>query len=141
LSESIKSEKADMLIEAFDAMLIAGGVEVATIVEAKDNASAEHDLEESVGKYDTLVDENISLKEENDALIKLGVISELKEGLSIVESEKFGKLAALVEFDRSATYAEKLETIKESIKGSADKEEILEESVETAEKSVYSHLI
>lgn len=144
LDESVKSEKADMIIEAFDSMLTATGVEVAKIVEAKDNSEIEKKLEESVEKYDNLIEENIALKEENDTLIKMGVISEMVEGLSIVESEKFKKLADLVEFTKDEAFAAKLETIKESVKGAVEaKEEKLEESVksESTNAPVWAHLV
>lgn len=146
LDESVKSEKADMVIEAFDTMLTATGVEVAKILEAKDESAVEKKLEESIDKYDSLVDENISLKEENEKLIKMGIIAEMKEGLSIIEAEKFVKLANLVEFSRDEAFAEKLETIKESIKSAVEaKEEKLEESTEEAEVKteapVWAHLI
>ena len=143
LDESLKSEKADMIIEAFDSMLIAAGVEVSKIVEAKDNEAVEAKLQESVEKYDSLIEENIALKEENDTLVKMGVIAEMKEGLSIVESEKFVKLANLVEFTKDEAYAQKLETIKESVQSAGEtKEEKLEEKVETQDKKpVWSHLI
>jgi hypothetical protein len=146
LEESVKTEKADMIIEAFDSMLTATGVEVAKIVEAKDESAVELKLEESVAKYDTLVEENIALKEENDTLIKMGVINEMKEGLSIVEAEKFVKLAGIVEFSKDDAFAQKLETIKESVKGAVEaKEEELEESVETTEAEVkapvWAHLV
>lgn len=131
LKESVKSEKADMIIEAFDTMLTATGVDIARIMEAKDESSTESKLEESVQKYDTLVEENISLKEENEKLIKMGVINEMKEGLSIVEQEKFEKLANLVEFVRDESYEEKLQTIVESVKGAVEeKDEKLEESTD-----------
>lgn len=144
LDESVKSEKADMIIEAFDTMLTATGVEVAKIVEAKDESAVEKKLEESVAKYDSLVEETISLKEENEKLIKMGVISEMKEGLSIVEAEKFVKLAALVEFTKDEAFAEKLEVIKESVKGAVEaKEEKLEESkpTESVKAPVWAHLV
>lgn len=120
LAESVKSEKADMIIEAFDAMLVATGVQVAQIVEAKDETAIESKLAESTANYDALVEENIALSEENKKLIKMGVISELKEGLSLVEAEKFEKLAELVEFSKSGEFLTKLTTIKESVKGTAD---------------------
>lgn len=145
LDESIKSEKADMIIEAFDSMLTATGVEVAKIVEAKDESAVEKKLEESVAKYDTLVEEVIGLKAENDTLVKLGVINEMKEGLSIVEAEKFVKLADLVEFTRDEAFAAKLETIKESVKGAVEvkEEEKVTESVKTvpAKAPVWAHLV
>jgi len=133
LEESIKSEKADMVIEGFDAMLVATGVEISKIVEAKDTTGVEAKLAESVEKYDSLIDENIALKEENDKLIKMGVITEMKEGLSIVEAEKFEKLAALVEFSKDEAFKEKLELIKENVLGKVE-EQTLEEDDKTKDE-------
>jgi hypothetical protein len=140
LDASIAESKADLVIEAFDSMLVATGVEIARIKEAKDTTEVEAKLEENVSKYDSLMDEFIALKEENEKLIKLGIINEMKEGLSLVEAEKFVKLADLVDFTKDEVYAEKLETIKESVKGAA--EEKVEESVEDEqEKPSWAHLI
>lgn len=144
LAESVKSEKADMIIEAFDAMLVATGVQVAKIVEAKDETAIETKLAESTAKYDALVEENIALSEENKKLIKMGVISELKEGLSLVEAEKFEKLAELVEFSKSGEFLTKLTTIKESVKGTADKSENLKVAGLTEEHAnapIWAHLV
>lgn len=140
LGESIKAEKADLMVEAFESMLVAGGVDVAKIVEAKEDGSVEAQLEESVSKYDALVEENIALEKENEALIKMGVIAEMKEGLSIVEAEKFTKLAAIVEFSKDEEYANKLETIKESVKGAKAEPAKVEENLNEDVKS-YSHLL
>ena len=145
LAESVKSEKADMIIEAFDAMLVATGVQVANIVEAKDDSTIEKKLEESIAKYDDLVEENIALSKENKKLIKMGVISELKEGLSLVEAEKFERLADLVEFTKSEEFLVKLTTIKESVKGAAEvKDENLKDAGLTegqVKPPVWAHLI
>lgn len=144
LAESVKSEKADMIIEAFDAMLVATGVQVAKIVEAKDETAIETKLAENTEKYDALVEENIALSEENKKLIKMGVISELKEGLSLVEAEKFEKLAELVEFSKSGEFLTKLTTIKESVKGTADKSENLKVAGLTEEHAnapIWAHLV
>lgn len=144
LAESVKSEKADMIIEAFDAMLVATGVQVAKIVEAKDETAIETKLAENTAKYDALVEENIALSEENKKLIKMGVISELKEGLSLVEAEKFEKLAELVEFSKSGEFLTKLTTIKESVKGTADKSENLKVAGLTEEHAnapIWAHLV
>jgi hypothetical protein len=129
LAESVKSEKADLVIDALSAMMVAAGVEVSKIVEAKEESEIETKLAESIAKYDALVEETLSKDKEIDDLIKIGVIGELKEGLTLVESEKFEKLAGLVEFSKDASYAEALQTIKESVKTSKAKEEILDESV------------
>ena len=145
LAESVKSEKADMIIEAFDAMLVATGVQVAQIVEAKDETAIDAKLAESTAKYDALVEENIALCEENKKLIKMGVISELKEGLSLVEAEKFEKLAELVEFSKSGEFLTKLTTIKESVKGTADikgeKLKVAGLTEEHANPLIWAHLV
>lgn len=142
LVESAKSEKADMIIEAFDSMLVAAGVEVSRIVEAKEETEVESKLEESIKKYDALVEENIALEKENEQLLKTGVITEMCEGLSMVEAEKFKKLAGLVEFTKDQSFTDKLETIKESVKGTVKDEvsEAVNETVE-ADKPAWSHLV
>lgn len=142
LAESVVSEKAEMIVEAMDAMLVATGVKIATIVEAKDENSVQAELEESTAKVDTLVEENVELKAENENLVKLGTISELKEGLSLVEAEKFEKLAELVEFSKDETFVAKLETIKESVLGSVEVKTKDDDLNETAKpKSSYAHLV
>lgn len=145
LAESVKSEKADMIIEAFDAMLVATGIQVSQIVEAKDETAIDAKLAESNAKYDALVEENIALSEENKKLIKMGVISELKEGLSLVEAEKFEKLAELVEFSKSGEFLTKLTTIKESVKGTADikgeKLKVADLTEEHAKPPIWAHLV
>lgn len=127
LDESLKGEKADMIIEAFDAMLVATGVEVSKIVEAKDNSEVEQKLKESIAKYDSLVEENIELKSNNEKLLKAGIIQDLKEGLSLVEAQKFERMASLIDFSTSEKYLQKLETMKESFK---TKTPVVEEKIE-----------
>ena len=131
LDASVKSEKADLVIEALSAMMISAGVEVSQIIEAKETTDVEKQLEESIEKYDALMESFISKESEVDALIKIGIINEMKEGLTLVESEKFEKLANIVEFSKDSSYIEKLETIKESVKGSVEEkiETKIEESV------------
>lgn len=151
LVESIKSEQSEMIIEAFDSLLVATGVELSKIVEAKEENDEKSKLEESIKKYDNLIEENISLKEENDKLVKLGIINEMKEGLSLLESEKFEKAASIVEFSRDNSYVNKLEIIKESILGTVEPKkeekedkEVIVESVKESKIKIendFSHLI
>ena len=148
LEESIKSEQSEMIIEAFDSLLVATGVELSKIVEAKEENDEKSKLEESIKKYDNLIEENISLKEENDKLVKLGIINEMKEGLSLLESEKFEKAASIVDFSRDNSYVNKLEIIKESILGTVEpkkeEKEVIVESVKESKIEIendFSHLI
>jgi len=151
LEESIKSEKADMIIEAMEAMLTSTGVDIARIVEAKDSTDAENKLKEIEDKFNSAIDENIKLEKENAKLLKMGIISEMKEGLSVVEAEKFDRLANLVEFENNKDYVKKLDTIKESVKSSQskiekdnkidEKVEKINEKVEDKDTYSFSHLI
>jgi len=115
LAESSKSEKSDMIIEAFDTMLVATGVDIAKIVEAKDESAEAYKLDESINKYDELLDESAKLHEENRKLVKLGIITELKEGLTEKASNRFDKLAKIVEFTNDSAYLDKLEMIRENV--------------------------
>jgi len=158
LCESLSNEKSEMIIDAFDAMLVSTGVELSRIVEAKDESTPEFELSESREHQDALVDELIQLKEENEKLIKMGVIAEMTEDLSIIESQKFTKLANMVDFTKSHEFVEKLETIKESVTSapSAPSDRVakrnrsknnlrhshrLVESAKSVDVSDYSHLI
>lgn len=128
LDESLKSAKADMIIEAYEAMIVAGSLDVAKIVESKDESSVEAKLAESTDKYNELMVEHLELKKEKDALIKTGIIMEMKEGLSLVESKKFEKLAEMVPFTQDEKFIERLAVIRESVSGVSEKE-IKEDSI------------
>ena len=142
LNESLKAEKADMIIESFEAMLTMGAIDVMKIAEAKDQSYADSKLSESVDKYDALMADFLSLKKENTELAKAGIIAEMKEGLSLVESKKFETLAGFVPFSRDEKYASDLEVIKEQVKGSVEKAtETIVESVVDSKKPIYSHLV
>jgi len=146
LDESLKSEKADMILEAFDSMILATGVDVLKIEEAKDNTEVELKVKELEEKYDALVEDSIELEKLNKELLKKGVIAEMQEGLSVIESDKFAKLAELVEFSKDETYISKLETIKESVKSADSKiDDELTENTNAkntkSAKSAWSHLV
>jgi len=145
LDESLKSEKADMILDAFEAMITAGSIDVMKIAEAKDLSYADSKLSESVEKYDSLMNEFLSLKKENSELLKTGIISEIKQGLSLVESKKFETLANMIPFSKDEKYAQELEIIKEQVKGTVESTPatIVESVVKKpAESSVdYSHLV
>lgn len=126
MNESVKAARADMILEAFDAMLVATGVEVARIAEAKDESGIEAEAQKLKDKYNRAVNENLELREQNDELIKMGVVAEMCEGMTIVQASKFKRLAEMVEFSRDGAFIDRLETLKQSI-GSAN--ETVTESV------------
>jgi len=118
----IADEKSTTLLELFDKMVKVVGVDMLTINEAKDtkeqdefNESAEAQVTVLEDKVATMADRLVEAKRESDKYLKAGIVAELSEGLTILESAKFSKLAELVAFDRNAAYLDKLDTIKESI--------------------------
>ena len=142
LNESLRAEKADMIIESFEAMLTMGAIDVMKISEAKDQSYADSKLSESVTKYDALMADYLTLKKDNADLAKSGIIAEMKAGLSLVESKKFETLASMVTFSRDEKYASDLEVIKEQVKGTVEKTtDDIVESVVDSKKPIYSHLV
>lgn len=118
----IKDEKAQTLLEMFDNMLKVAGVEMLTIQEGKevlDEAELEKSdavqVEKLTEKVAEMADRLVEAKREADKFLKDGIIAEMKVGLSMLEGEKFEKLAEMASFERSKAYLTKLETIKESI--------------------------
>ena len=72
-------------------------------------------IEELETKVSDLQTENKTLKKKNDQLIQQGVINELKEGLTIVEAEKFEKLAKGIPFTKNEDYLNKLNELKKTV--------------------------
>ena len=142
LSESLKSEKADMLIEAFDSMLISGGVDFTTIMGAKDLQESQS----SSDRVDQLVEEVIQLKAEREELIKMGLVAELSEGLTLVQAQRFQRLASIVEFTTGPEFSDKLETLLEGIKDYKDSDtsnvsRSITESRSSGKAPIWSHLL
>ena len=118
----ILDEKAKKLLEMFDSMLTVAGVAMTDINEARserDIAEDANSLESQVERLDSRLSEKEAdlheARKEADKYLKAGFIAETKIGLTMVEADKFEKLAEMVTFARSPKYAEALDTIKESI--------------------------
>lgn len=118
----IQDEKSKSLLELFDKMVELTGTEMLSIQEAKQTLDEAAIEETAAFKVDTLeekvselADRLVEAKRESDKYLQSGLLNEMKEGLSMLEGEKFEKIASLVPFDRSASYLDKLETLKESI--------------------------
>jgi hypothetical protein len=150
IDESIKSEKYEAVLEGFNSLMIATGVEIAQIAEAKEEGSEVADLTESIEEAEEMADklmaENLELKERNAELLKTGLIKESMEDMTPLQKDKFLKLASVVEFDESdpVGFISRLDTIVESVKGTEQREEVVEQViVESATKQTYksmSHL-
>ena len=86
------------------------------------------------------------LTESSETMIQYGTITELKEGLSLVEQKKFEELAKLIKFEQTSDYFDKLKSLRESVKGVADdvrveKKEINESAKPSLDSSSWKRLI
>lgn len=103
-------------------------------------AAMEEQVEEATAKYNQLFEELVAVREEKSTLEKNAAFAYFTEGMVDTDVERFKVLAEGISYDSLDTYADKLETIKESYFGSTiaraeDQSEILEEEVETAKPS------
>lgn len=124
LCKGVEDAQASAVTEAFSKFAKLAGVEVANIVEAKEEGSPEAQLEDAEAENDKLTNENIKLQrklreaEENiDDLLKAGYINqvEAEADMTDVQAEKFEKLAEMVPFTRSKSYIKKIKAILESV--------------------------
>lgn len=148
MDESVNSEKYEAVLEGFNSLMIATGVEIAQIAEAKEvedeeiMAEAEVEDKSTAELADTLMEENIELKAKNDELLKTGLVKESMEDMTIGQKDKFLKLASVVEFDgkNPVDFISKMDTLVESVKGDAVvvAEKVEDVIVESVVESKYS---
>lgn len=122
IEQEIQSEKVNAILEAFDTLLVTAGVDITRMVESKTaiedeiNESAERKLVEMESRLDKLISEKKELEKQNREMLQIGLKAEVCEGLSVVQKDKFEKLASIVDMgEDKVEYLNRLEAIKESI--------------------------
>ena len=122
LCHNVDKARYEAITEAYSHFALLAGVEVNRIVEATDETSVSAELEKAQEENDKLVEENIELdkrinelEDKVDELMRIGIIKEMSEGLSIVEADKFERLAEHVEFTKDGSYIDALKDIRNSI--------------------------
>jgi len=88
------------------------------------NLTRIEELEEKLNKQ---MDENIQLKKQKGELVKESMISDVANGMTDTETEKFQSLVEDVEFSDEESYKEKLQTVRESYFGSSTAQVLTEE--------------
>lgn len=129
----IQDEKAKKLLEMFDSMLVVAGVTMQEINEAKtekeineNENSLENQIKRLSDRLSEKEDDLAEARKEANKFLKEGIIAEISKDLSMVESDKFEKLANMVTFSRDKKYVDALDTIKASILESRTEEEMTE---------------
>lgn len=91
-------------------------------------------------KHEDLLKENELLNRENQDVVKMGVISELKNGLTLTESKKFEKMAKNIPFSADRDFIKKLKDLKESIQDLPVLNEVTTKPVEKQEENYRKYL-
>ncbi|ELH4668583.1 hypothetical protein Q9X44_002113 [Campylobacter coli] len=113
LDSVVESEKAATLVSIFDNLVDVAGSNILENYANKDSELSD--------QFDKLVVENRELKAELAILQESKKIDELAANLNLVESEKFKKLASLVE--RGEGFESKLEALFEACKKANDSDD------------------
>lgn len=113
LDAVVESEKAATLVSIFDNLVDVAGSNILENYTNKDSELSD--------QFDKLVIENRELKNELEILRESKKIDELAANLNLVESEKFKKLASLVE--RGEGFESKLEALFEACKKANDSDD------------------
>ena len=117
LDMKINESNTSVILDMFSTLCLKTGIGLKEINEAKaekDNAKKEEDAD-LLERYNKEVNENIRLRKENNNLIKAGIINEMKDGLTILQAQKFEKIAETIDFTRDENFINKLKSIKENI--------------------------
>ena len=134
MKQDLDNAKVEALKEAFDALVVTAGTDIAKIHAnlVESTKAVDEDLNK---KYNALYEKFNALKEENAKIIKLGFLNEMSADLSLVEKEKFNKMAELIPFEKTSSYKNKIELVKTQVKGSKTKEYLSEAEVSADKKS------
>jgi hypothetical protein len=113
LTSGIKVEIAESLFDGFRNLISEHNIDVAEEkLDLVDDVVAENEkLEES---YNAEVEKNIELREELKDLKKEILISELTEGLTAMEADKFSKLVEGIEFVEEESFINKVSILVEA---------------------------
>ena len=117
LDMKVNESNTNVILDMFSTLCLKTGIGLKEINEAKaekDNAKKEEDAD-LLERYNKEVNENIRLRKENNNLIKAGIINEMKDGLTILQAQKFEKIAETIDFTRDENFINKLKSIKENI--------------------------
>lgn len=135
VESNIKVEVAESLLESLKGLVTEHNLSIDD--EQRDIvAEMEEKLEESTNKYNELVEELVTIREEKQKLELEAAFRTVAEGLTDTQAEKLGVLAEGVSFETIEEYATKIVAIKESYftesaAPQVDETELLEEEVES----------
>jgi len=107
------AEQVEALGSMFEKMCETACVDSASIISQKS-----YEIDEGIKtKLDKALDENIKLKAENQKLLKMGLINEMSNDLTLRQQERFEAIAErFINFDNPQDFASELTQLKNEIK-------------------------
>lgn len=117
LEESVEQAESMVMREAFEAMVSAASSEFQKSLVESANTDIQSEIETLKENFNEAVQEVFELKKANQELLQMGIINEMTEGMTLIESDRFKRLAKGIEFTNDKRYVERLDSIKESVKG------------------------
>ena len=113
IESGLRTEIAEKFMTSLKDLFTESYIEVPeSKVDLVDELAAE--VEELEEAHNTAVAQTLAMQEELEVLKRDAIIREAAEGLAATQVEKLKKLAEDVDFEDAETFAEKVETIKES---------------------------
>lgn len=88
----------------------------------------------------SLSQENKNLNSENSKILKMGVISEMKQGMTLTEAKRFEQIADQIPFEQTKDYFDKLEVLKEELLNNPKYKKLNEVTDEPEDNSESSEL-
>ncbi len=140
LKVAVDSAKYGAVLEAFEAMVVASGVEIADIESGfeqkldEDENEAGEKIAELEDRLNVQVQETIDLKAKNLELEKSKIVAEACEDLSAVKVSKIEEAVKVMNSDDIEQFGAQVQALVEAVSGS-DVEKQLDESVKKVEKS------
>jgi hypothetical protein len=113
IEHGIKTEMAESVLAGLKQVFSENFIDVPEEkVDLVDEMTEQLDTMEK--KLNSQIEDNVSLTNEIGGYIKNGIVTELSDGLSVAQKEKFASLTDAVEFENEETFREKVKTIRES---------------------------
>jgi ribosomal protein S13 len=113
IEHGIKTEMAESVLAGLKQVFSENYIEVPEEkVDLVDEMTSQLDTMEE--KLNSQIEENVTLTKEIGGYIKNGIVTELADGLSVAQKEKFASLTDAVEFENEESFREKVKTIRES---------------------------
>lgn len=113
IEHGIKTEMAESVLAGLKQVFSENFIDVPEEkVDLVDEMTEQLDTMEK--KLNSQIEENVTLTKEIGGYIKNGIVTELSDGLSVAQKEKFASLTDAVEFENEESFREKVKTIRES---------------------------